>query len=112
LEFFTFLRTCSQKVEKPVHKNVKKCLHINRCSYENEKGNSKMSRADEAWNKLDADGSGELQGAEISRLIAQTSALGKVRQLFPALMDGTVTREEFDKLIQAVPELVDAVLSA
>ena len=71
-----------------------------------------MSQADQAFAKLDADNSGSLKGSEITALIKSGSSLGKVRELFPALLDGEVTRAEFDKICEAVPGFAEEVLAA
>lgn len=71
-----------------------------------------MSKVDQAFAKLDADSSGSLKGSEITQLLKSSKALGRVRELFPALLDGEVTRDEFDQICKAIPEFPDAVLSA
>ena len=70
-----------------------------------------MSAA-EAFTKLDKDNSGTLKGSEITALLKSGKEVGQVRELFPALLDGTVTREEFDRICEAVPEFAAAVLAA
>ena len=71
-----------------------------------------MSNVDQAFAKLDANGDGQLKGSEISQLLKTSKALDSVKQLFPALLDGTVTRDEFEQACKAVPELPDAILNA